>query len=371
MAFQVPQFKTLLQRIQVDIGGFTDGTTPRRSVEYVLSLVFARISKGLYGYMTWILRQVFPDTADDLYFWKWAAKFGITQKPAVPWQGTYTFTGTNGSTVPDNTELQRADGQLYNTDGAGTIALGVCTVALIAQEASVASSCDDGQVLSLAGPVVGVDTDGAVVSTTIAGSDVETKDEGLERLLFRLSNPPRGGGPGDYKRWALEVPGVTRAWCQPLGMGAGTVIVRFMMDVAEAGNGGFPVGTDGVAAAETRAAVATGDQLAVANYIYGDVNTARQPVGALVYAVAPIADVIAFTIAHISTVSADVKAAINVAIDGVFLEFGVPGGVIDLSDLEAAMAAVPGTEGFVIVIPADNITLPAGNLPKRGVVTYT
>ena len=55
-----------------------------------------------------------------------------------------------------------------------------------------------------------------------------------------------------------------------------------MMDVSEAAHGGFPQGTNGVAGAETRDTAATGDQLAVANYIYP-----LRPATALVYACAP------------------------------------------------------------------------------------
>lgn len=346
MAFQVPQFKTLLQRIQVDIGGFTDGTTPRRSVEYVLSLVFARISKGLYGYMTWILRQVFPDTADDLYFWKWAAKFGITQKPAVPWQGTYTFTGTNGSTVPDNTELQRADGQLYNTDGAGTIALGVCTVALIAQEASVASSCDDGQVLSLAGPVVGVDTDGAVVSTTIAGSDVETKDEGLERLLFRLSNPPRGGGPGDYKRWALEVPGVTRAWEFPLLEGPNSVSVAFARD------GDLSPVPD------------SGERAAVLAYIQ-----TKAPVTVTVRVVTLVAAPMNIILVALSPNTSGIGDAIIESVGALILREAAPGSTLQLSRIDEAVSEAVGEISHIMSYPFSAVSYTTAQLPVMGTVT--
>ena len=38
------------------------------------------------------------------------------------------------------------------------------------------------------------------------------------------------GDNDDYVAWATEVPGVTRAWCSPNGMGAGTVVVRFVRD---------------------------------------------------------------------------------------------------------------------------------------------
>jgi uncharacterized phage protein gp47/JayE len=55
-------------------------------------------------------------------------------------------------------------------------------------------------------------------------------------LLARLRQPPAGGNKYDYQRWALEVPGVTQAFCYPLRRGAKTV------DVAVLANGAPPSG---------------------------------------------------------------------------------------------------------------------------------
>ena len=55
-----------------------------------------------------------------------------------------------------------------------------------------------------------------------------------------------------------------------------------MMDEANAGNGGFPDGTNGVSQYEPRDVAASGNQLEVADYIYP-----VQPVTAVVHAVAP------------------------------------------------------------------------------------
>ncbi|MEO1700405.1 MAG: baseplate J/gp47 family protein, partial [Planctomycetota bacterium] len=70
-----------------------------------------------------------------------------------------------------------------------------------------------------------------VAATEIAGgADVESDDELRGRVLARLRNPGQGGNQADYVRWALEVPGVTRAWCHPLLNGFGTVGLSFMRD---------------------------------------------------------------------------------------------------------------------------------------------
>ena len=66
-----------------------------------------------------------------------------------------------------------------------------------------------------------------------AGSDAETDESLRARVLRRIQKPPQGGAGYDYVAWALEVPGVTRAWVYPAEMGLGTVTVRFVRDLEQ------------------------------------------------------------------------------------------------------------------------------------------
>ena len=106
-----------------------------------------------------------------------------------------------------------------------------------------------------------------------------------------------------------------------------------------------------------------------------------QPVTALVYAVAPLANAVAMTIAGISGASPATKTAIAAAIDAVYLQYSAPGGIVDLSYIESAIAAVAGTAGFVITVVScshgtvspgsdGNVTANAGYLNVRGTLTY-
>ena len=47
------------------------------------------------------------------------------------------------------------------------------------------------------------------------GADVESDEDLRARVLFRKRNPPHSGSKSDYIAWALEVPGVTRAFVSP------------------------------------------------------------------------------------------------------------------------------------------------------------
>ena len=164
------------------------------------------------------------------------------------------------------------------------------------------------------------------------------------------------------------MPGVTRAWCNPVGAGAGTVVVFTMWDNAEIGTGGFPAGTNGVAAAETRDAPATGDQLTVANAIYP-----QRPVTALVYSDAPVGQPVNFVLANLgSAPSATLLAAIEAALTALFLRIGSPLGVtLYPNQWEAAIASVTGLPQYTLVSPVGPVACPVGNLAVLGTVTAT
>ena len=125
--------------------------------------------------------------------------------------------------------FQRTDGAQFTVDVGVTIAGGSATVAITAEEVGQAGNTAVGVQFSLASPVLGINSI-AVASTEISGgADVERPE---------CSGPDPGADPpvapwgdnDDYVAWATEVPGVTRAWCSPNGMGAGTVVVRFVRD---------------------------------------------------------------------------------------------------------------------------------------------
>ena len=156
--------------------------------------------------------------------------------------------------------------------------------------------------------------------------------------------PPRGGAEMDYATWAISVPGVTRAWCLRNGYGAGTVVVYIMLDAAQAGHDGFPVGQDGVATDEPRGVPAVGDQLTVANALYP-----LQPVTALVYVCSPRRNSLTLTLEGLSGASLSTRAAIAQVVAGVLMLSGSPNrAVVNRTDLVTAIRAVPQTAGFVL-----------------------
>lgn len=378
MPFPRPKLSDLRAAAAADISAALPGSDAllRYSNLGVLANVLAAQSHGHYGYLDWISREAVPFTATGEFLEAWAALKGVTRKPASAATGTVTFTGGNGTPIPSGTPINRGDGAQYVTTALATITLGAASPPVVAVVAGAAGTLTVGAAMSLGVSLPGINAGGIVAATLTPGTDLEADADLRSRMLEVYQAPPQGGDADDYVTWALEAPGVTRAWTVPLELGAGTVSVYFMMDVAEAAFGGFPQGTNGVAAAETRDTPAAGDQLTVANLIYP-----LRPVTALVYAKAPGQNTVTFTIAGLTSAPAAVKAAIGAAIAGVFLTFGAPGATVDVSYIESAIAAIAGTAGYVItaiacthgsVTPgaAGNILSNAGFIPVVGTITY-
>lgn len=376
MPFLRPTLTDLRDQVQQDINASPIGLTGflRNAIVPILAWAQAGLAYLHYAYLDWIAKQAVPWTATDEFLFGWAALKGIYQKDATAAAGSVTFTGSGS--ILAGALVNRADGAQFTVTATTTVTSGGTVVPVTAVTAGSAGNTTSGTTMKLASPIPGIATTG-VAGTITGGADQETQDALRTRMLQAYASPPQGGAMNDYVEWAGQVAGVTRVWITPQGMGDGTVNVFFMMDEAEAAYNGFPQGTNGVAAAETRAAAATGDQLAVANWIYP-----LRPVTALVYATAPTPQAINFTITNLGTANTSTnQAAITAALTDMFLRLGNVGGTVDPAtgdawpliepnDWYAAVNAVPGLTTFDITGPTGPITANTGALPVLGTITF-
>ena len=339
----------------------------RNAVLRVLAWVMAGLAYSVYGYLDWIAQMAVPFTARDEYLEAWAALIGIYRKDATPASGFAQFTGYLGTKVPAGSALVRQDSTPYTSTADATVnSEGQLIVPIVAAVDGALTDSDPGVPIGFATPIIGINNSGTILDPgCTGGADQETDDALRTRMLAKYRSPPQGGSISDYESWALEVPGCTRVWIQPDGLGPGTIIVRPMFDDAQAVHGGFPQGSDGVASEEHRWAVkATGDQLAVAEHIFP-----VQPVTALVYVAAPVALPIDVTIVDLIPNTVDMVATITAALDDAFLAVAAAGGIIYPSDLYEAVLAAPGVEKFTITDPALPIQAASGELPVMGTLT--
>lgn len=384
MPYARPTLTQLRSQVAADIQSGQQGSDPllRFSSLQILGAALAGLAQGQYGYTDWVARQSNPFTAEDEFLEAWAALKNVFREAAtqaggvVP--GQVTFPGTSGTPLPIGTPLVRGDGVAYTTTSIGVWSGNNVTVNAVANAdptglTGAFGNCAVGTVMTLGTAIGGISSTGSVSVAFTGGADVEQDDSLRSRMLQAYQNTPQGGAQKDYVTWALEVNGVTRAWCNPNGFGGGTVVVYTMFDVTESVNNGFPQGVGGVATLEARGnPTGTLDLLAVANWIYP-----LRPATALVYSEAPTQQVVNFTITGTAGFSAATKSAITAAIAGIFVLYGSPlstvagqNGVVDLSYIESAIAAIPGTQGFVITSPTTNIVGTIGQLPVLGTINW-
>ncbi|GCE83074.1 baseplate J/gp47 family protein [Komagataeibacter diospyri] len=369
MPYARPTLSELRQQAQQDvINGGIPGVVAllRFSVLNVLAMVLAGLAWLHYGYIDWIALQAVPWTATGEYLAAWGALKGVTRKAAGYASGTVSFTVTGTAVIPAGTALVLTGGVGATTTADSVTTNGTTLASWTATTAGSAGNVAAGSIATLSSPVAGVQTTGTVVALTTSGADVETDDALRTRVMDAYQQPGECGNEDNYVTWALDVTGVTRAWCNPLGYGAGTVVVYIMLDDANEATGGFPNGTDGSATGDTRYKTATGDQLTVANAIQSE-----RPVTALVIVCAPIAQPVDFVITDLGTGNTTAnQTAITEALQDMFLRLSAPGGTINPNDWEEAIAAI-GLDSFEVQSPAGPVTgANAGAMPVLGTISF-
>ena len=348
--FSRPTRSDLISRDKDDLNGRMPGADSRlrRSTVNALATMHGGALDGAYGYLDYIADQVFPDSADDLHLPRIASFWGVTPKAPTAASGPAASTGTNGTPLPSGSVLQRGDGESYATTALATVAGGAITVNVQAVDPGSAGDCDAGGVLSLVSPVDGVASQFTVGEASVAGGfDAETMPELLARLEQRVQNPPQGGGPGDYVGWALQMPGVTRAWEYPLWMGLGTVGLAFVLDDRP---DIFPLDADVAAMQAWLESFA--------------------PVTAVPVAFAPTPLVVNFTLS-VTPNTSPVQTAVEAELADFFSRQAQPGSPLPKSQYDQAISFAAGETDHTVTAPAGAITPTPGQLPTLGTVTFT
>lgn len=211
MSYPTPDYRQIRDDILRDIANQQPGEyLGVDSDPYVRANATGNAIEGLYEHQKWIVRQIFADTADvDILESKHAKPRGITRKAASFASGTVRFTGVVGSIIDIGTEGKTTNGEVFVTTASGTVGVsGTVDVAARAVVAGIAGNQIAATVLTLTSPPSGVQSQVTILSMT-GGTDIETPEALLARVLFDLRMPPSGGAEHDYFKWAMDVPGVT------------------------------------------------------------------------------------------------------------------------------------------------------------------
>lgn len=335
------------------------------SVLRVMSDANAALAYLTLQYLAWLSLQLLPDTAETAWLDRHANIWIGGRKAATFAIGTATATGITGTAIPAGAQasITTANGPfVFEIIQAVVIGAGPTTVNLQALSAG-ATQLEVGTTLALTAGISGADASITLTSIT-DGIDQETDDELRTRVLDRIREPPMGGDAFDYVQWALQYPGVTRAWCSPNEMGIGTVTVRFMMDDLRAttnpSTNGFPLSSDVTA-------------------VYNFLQTKRPVAIKDFFVAAPIPQPINFTVSGLNNNNATVQAAIAASVTKMLAQQAMPASAINgvgqpattifAAWVSAAIMAAAGVISFDLTM-GDQLPASNGSLAVLGTITY-
>jgi uncharacterized phage protein gp47/JayE len=335
--FTRPTVAALIARVQTDIEGEIAGVTARlrRRFEYGLARAIAGVAHHLHGHLAWVAEQIIVDQASEKYVLRWADFFGVARRPAVAAQGDITVIGDGAAVLLAGTEFIRlADGARYTVDAEHDPVTVSETVAVTAVDAGTSGNMVAGQTLQLSTIIPGITSQATVASGGIIdGAELESVESLRTRTLARIQQPPRGGAPGDHVTWALEVPGVYRAWEYPRqdvdgSARAGVVSIAFLTE------SGLP---------------SSGLRDDVLEYAQE-----RSPAEVLMIELQGVPLVVSIKLDPINSAVTD---AVGDEIEDFLLREREPGWTLRLSRLDEAISRAAGEVRHEIVLPAADVPL--------------
>ncbi|EAA4373537.1 phage tail protein [Salmonella enterica subsp. enterica] len=233
MAFITKDLATIRDDLLRDLKNLLpDADISEDSDFYARASSVASVAEGLYQHQSWIVRQIFPDTADSEYLLLHARTRGLSKRAATTAEGIALITGAVGSTLSAGSTIQGDDVSCTTLEDI-TLTANTGTVKVRASLSGTAGNISAPVAAELVSAPAGINSR-VTIQTLTGGTDEETDASLLERLLDIIRRPPAGGNRYDYRRWALECNGVTGAYVYPLRRGLGTV------DIAITSAGSLP-----------------------------------------------------------------------------------------------------------------------------------
>lgn len=168
MALSKPTIQEIRDKLISDLintinAGQTDPAKqidPNMPNSFILAFVesFSGAFDDNYSKIDELLNQLFPDTSTGEWLDRWASYFGLSRKSAVKSTGNVVFQGDSGEEIPNETQIERADGVLFEVIADSTISsqnISITSAILQGSQALITTSANhnlaSGVVLSISG----------------------------------------------------------------------------------------------------------------------------------------------------------------------------------------------------------------------------
>lgn len=181
--------------------------------------------ENVYNQFDRMLGIMFLDDSAGEYIDKRGKEYGIIRKEGGYAKGHCTFTGDKNTEIPAGSLCATSGGLLFEVTEGGVIGeSGSVTLPIQAEERGDKYNVLAGYINTLPMDIFGVKSV-SNAEKLLGGTERETDQELVERILMRLQAPATSGNIYHYKMWALDVEGVGNAKIFPLDNGPGTVTV--------------------------------------------------------------------------------------------------------------------------------------------------
>lgn len=208
MAFEQETLQSLLDRTYSNYMSLLKplDKTPRYNLMKVLAYTEGGDIHQLLGDLSFLSRQIFPDTASgEILRAHWSDR--VPPLYASTAVGTVIQTGTPHSSVPKGLVYASGAGKRYYTSRSYIIGeTGAVEVWVTAEESGKESNlAADSELTVVSALSAGIDSTVKVSADGIGGGvNAETDEEYLTRVLTSIRNTTRYGKTGDFAAWAVD-----------------------------------------------------------------------------------------------------------------------------------------------------------------------
>ena len=179
----------------------------------VLSGIMAGQGTGIYKYAAERILQAFAITATGEDLDLIGKNYDVIRKVSESAQFTIELPGVNGTVVPLTVDfVGDANGVRYNNDYSVIVSGDVAVLNVTASSPGVSGNLSVSDTMTIGTPVAGVESQAEITVQTNTGTEEETDDDYRIRILDVIRSVPGGGNTADYRIWAQEVAGVSRAY---------------------------------------------------------------------------------------------------------------------------------------------------------------
>lgn len=219
--FEERTFEAIRESILAELGISNTSRIEGSYTSDIISGCALEIAR-VYAYLNSLFNAMFPNENSGEYLHRRALDFGITPKPATAAGGSIQVRGTSSLTIPAGSKLvSSANGVAFKTNETINVSTSRITSVNV-------TAMQPGKIWVRANTLAfDPAISGAIVThgDIRGGSEIESDEELYKRLQLRLREPPASGTAADYKRWALEVPGIGYAKVRLLNTGVILVTV--------------------------------------------------------------------------------------------------------------------------------------------------